>query len=56
METSHLAGKDEAKAEQKKLKDVDLETRLKMARERETLTVQIKKIDVIYNPEYDILT
>jgi hypothetical protein len=37
METSQLAGKDEAKAEQKKLKDVDLETRLKLAKERQTI-------------------
>lgn len=39
METSHLAGKDEAKAEQKKLKDVDLETRLMLAKERQTISV-----------------
>jgi len=56
LETSQQPGKDEVKVERKKLKDIDIESRLQSAIERKPISIQIKKIDVIYNPEYELLS
>ena len=56
LETSPLPGKDESQAEEKRHQNLDLATRLKLAKESKLHKLQIKKIDMIYNPEYDLLT
>ena len=54
VETSVLPGKDNTSKAQPE--ELDLETIIKLAKEKQSLTIQIKKIDMIFNPEYERLS